>query len=222
MLVMVTKEHIVLDGAAAAPALQGLQRSRKVSRERMPVTSGLATSYTEQTEWMLKVRDAGDRAAFAMLFDHFAPRLRGMLMKNGFGGAQADDVIQDVMLSVWRKAHSFNPERANVSGWIFQIARNRQIDVIRKERRPMPEELAMPESTDIDGEQVLGIEQEAANLRAAIARLNPEQRDLVQKAYLGELTHSEIQAQTGLPLGTIKSRIRLGLERLRHELKGER
>ncbi|MFT6169741.1 MAG: RNA polymerase sigma-70 factor (ECF subfamily) [Celeribacter sp.] len=80
----------------------------------------------------------------------------------------------------------------------------------------------MPESTDVDGEQVLGIEQEVATLRAAIARLNPEQRDLVQKAYLGELTHSEIQAQTGLPLGTIKSRIRLGLERLRHELKGAR
>jgi RNA polymerase sigma-70 factor (ECF subfamily) len=109
-----------------------------------------------------------------------------------------------------------------VSGWVFQIARNRQIDVIRKERRPVPEELAMPESTDIDGEQVLGVEQETAKLRSAIARLNPEQRDLVEKAYLGEFTHSEIRDQTGLPLGTIKSRIRLGLERLRHELKGER
>ncbi|MEN8834172.1 MAG: sigma-70 family RNA polymerase sigma factor [Pacificibacter sp.] len=188
----------------------------------MSVTSDMATSLTEQTEWMLKVRDARDRAAFAKLFDHFAPRLRGMLMKNGFGAAQADDVVQDVMLSVWRKAASFNPERAQVSGWIFQIARNRQIDVIRKERRPVPEELAMPESTDVDGEQVLGVEQEAAKLRSAIARLNPEQRDLVQKAYFGELSHSEIQGQTGLPLGTIKSRIRLGLERLRHELKGER
>jgi RNA polymerase sigma-70 factor (ECF subfamily) len=219
---MIVDEHKILDGAGLAPILRHARLACKVARERMPVTTGTSTTFTEQTEWMLKVRDARDRVAFAKLFDYFAPRLRGMLMKNGFGAAQADDVIQDVMLSVWRKAHSFNPERANVSGWIFQIARNRQIDVIRKDRRPMPEELAMPESTDIDGEQVLGIEQEAANLRAAISRLNPEQRDLVQKAYLGELTHSEIQAQTGLPLGTIKSRIRLGLERLRHELKGER
>nr|WP_123792418.1 sigma-70 family RNA polymerase sigma factor [Pacificibacter maritimus] len=171
---------------------------------------------------MLKVRDQRCKTSFGALFDHFAPRLRGMLMKNGFGAAQADDVVQDVMLSVWRKAASFNPERAEVSGWIFQIARNRQIDVIRKERRPVPEELAMPESTDVDGEQVLGVEQETAKLRSAIARLNPEQRELVEKAYLGEFTHSEIRDQTGLPLGTIKSRIRLGLERLRHELKGER
>jgi RNA polymerase sigma-70 factor (ECF subfamily) len=219
---MIVDEYKILDGAKLAPTLRQAPQPRRVSRERTPVTSGPSTTFTEQTEWMLKVRDARDRAAFAKLFDHFAPRLRGMLMKNGFGAAQADDVIQDVMLSIWRKAHLFNPERANVSGWIFQIARNRQIDVIRKDRRPMPEELAMPESTDIDGEQVLGIEQEAASLRAAIARLNPDQRDLVQKAYLGELSHSEIQAQTGLPLGTIKSRIRLGLERLRHELKGER
>lgn len=180
------------------------------------------TIYSEQTEWMLRVRDGRDRAAFVCLFDHFAPRLRGMLMKNGFGSAQAEDVVQDVMLSVWRKAASFNPERAEVSGWIFQIARNRQIDVIRKERRPVPEELATPESTDMDGEQVLGVEQETAKLRAALGRLNPEQRELVEKAYLGELTHTEIQAETGLPLGTIKSRIRLGLERLRHELKGQR
>ncbi|RPE72089.1 RNA polymerase RpoE-like sigma-24 subunit [Pacificibacter maritimus] len=190
--------------------------------ERVSVTSTTKTSFSEQTEWMLKVRDQRCKTSFGALFDHFAPRLRGMLMKNGFGAAQADDVVQDVMLSVWRKAASFNPERAEVSGWIFQIARNRQIDVIRKERRPVPEELAMPESTDVDGEQVLGVEQETAKLRSAIARLNPEQRELVEKAYLGEFTHSEIRDQTGLPLGTIKSRIRLGLERLRHELKGER
>lgn len=219
---MILVKHMTSQGAGAASDLQGAHVVRKAFCERMPVVPTMATSISEQTQWMLLVRDARDRAAFAKLFDYFAPRLRGMLMKNGFGAAQADDVIQDVMLSVWRKAASFNPERANVSGWIFQIARNRQIDVIRKERRPMPEELAMPESTDMDGEQVLGIEQEVATLREAIGRLNPEQRDLVQKAYLGELTHSEIQAQTGLPLGTIKSRIRLGLERLRHDLKGAR
>lgn len=219
MLSMLKEKHTTSNSPVP---MHPTKAQRKASLERMSVTSDMATSLTEQTEWMLKVRDARDRAAFAKLFDHFAPRLRGMLMKNGFGAAQADDVVQDVMLSVWRKAASFNPERAQVSGWIFQIARNRQIDVIRKERRPVPEELAMPESTDVDGEQVLGVEQEAAKLRSAIARLNPEQRDLVQKAYFGELSHSEIQGQTGLPLGTIKSRIRLGLERLRHELKGER
>jgi RNA polymerase sigma-70 factor (ECF subfamily) len=219
---MMIKERHISQRATTTRLNRTPPHGGKTILERMSVTSGQVTSFSEQTKWMLKVRDDRDRTAFANLFDHFAPRLRGMLMKNGFGAAQADDVIQDVMLSVWRKASYFNPERAEVSGWIFQIARNRQIDVIRKERRPMPEELAMPESTDIDGEQVLGIEQEVQKLRSAIARLTPDQRDLVQKSYLGELTHSEIQAETGLPLGTIKSRIRLGLERLRFEMKGER
>lgn len=179
-------------------------------------------AYSEQTQWMLAVRDRRDRAAFCALFDYFAPRMRGMMMKSGMSSAVADDIVQDAMLSVWRKSASFNPERADVAGWIFQIARNRQIDIIRKERRPVPEELATPETTGEHAEQVVAMEQETAKLRAALATLKPEQRELVEKAYLGELTHSEIQVETGLPLGTIKSRIRLGLERLRHELKGAR
>lgn len=219
---MLMNEHHKSEGALNAPPSLSKSFGIWKADERASVTTPTKTTFSEQTQWMLNVRDKRCKASFASLFDHFAPRLRGMLMKRGFGAAQADDVVQDVMLSVWRKSASFNPERAEVSGWVFQIARNRQIDVIRKERRPVPEELAMPESTNIDGEQVLGVEQETAKLRSAIARLNPEQRDLVEKAYLGEFTHSEIRDQTGLPLGTIKSRIRLGLERLRHELKGER
>lgn len=106
-----------------------------------------------------------------------------------------------------------------MSAWIYQIARNRQIDVIRKERRPIPEELKLPEDTQEDAAQILALDQETSKLRAALARLKPAQREMVEKAYLGELTHADIREQTGLPLGTIKSRIRLGLERLRHELK---
>ncbi|WP_298020035.1 sigma-70 family RNA polymerase sigma factor [uncultured Parasphingopyxis sp.] len=95
-----------------------------------------------------------------------------------------------------------------------------QIDIIRKEGRPMPEALkAEAEETEPDAGQVLALEQETDVLRDALDRLNPDQRDMIEKAYLGELTHSDIAEATGLPLGTIKSRIRLGLERLRHELK---
>lgn len=171
---------------------------------------------------MLAIRDQRDKAAFANLFDHFAPRLKGFLIRGGLNGAQAEDLVQDVMLSVWHKAAQFDPARSQVSGWIYQIARNRQIDHFRRAARPLPEELEEPEASEPDATQILGLEQEADQLRAALETLKPEQRQLVERAYLGELTHAEIQAETGLPLGTIKSRIRLGLERLRHELKGLR
>jgi len=176
----------------------------------------------QQTVWMLAVRDGRDRAAFGALFDFFGPRLKGFIMRSGTNGAQAEDIVQDVMLTVWRKAHLFDPHRAQVSAWIYQIARNRQIDVIRKERRPVPEELKLPETDEIDASQILAVEQDAAQLKAALAKLTPDQRAIIEQAYLGELTHQEISAQSGLPLGTVKSRIRLGLERLRHDLKGLR
>ncbi|TKZ18003.1 sigma-70 family RNA polymerase sigma factor [Shimia litoralis] len=167
---------------------------------------------------MLAVRDARDKAAFSELFDYFGPRLKGFVMRSGMSAAQAEEVVQDVMLTVWRKADLFDPHRAQVSAWIYQIARNRQIDVIRKEKRPVPEELREDPEVEPDASQILAVEQEAGKLKDALARLNENQRVILEKAYLGELTHQEISAQTGLPLGTIKSRIRLGLERLRHEL----
>lgn len=175
---------------------------------------------SEQTIWMIAVRDKRDKQAFGRLFDYFAPRLKGMICKSGVSPAQAEDIVQEVLIAVWRKAHLFDPERAQVSAWVYQIARNRQIDLIRKERKPIPEELKQPDETQEDAAQVVALEQETSRLREALARLKPAQREMVEKAYLGELSHTDIRKQTGLPLGTIKSRIRLGLERLRHELKG--
>jgi RNA polymerase sigma-70 factor (ECF subfamily) len=168
---------------------------------------------------MIAVRDSRDRAAFAELFDHFAPRLKGFMMRSGVGSGQAEEIVQEVMLTVWRKAEQFDPNRAQVSTWIYQIARNRKIDVIRKENRPVPEELAEDPANEPDAGQILAVEQEASQLRQALSRLKPDQREMIERAYMGDLSHQQISAQTGVPLGTIKSRIRLGLERLRHELK---
>ena len=177
---------------------------------------------SQETIWMVSVRDARDKTAFAALFDHFAPRLKGFVMRSGLSAAQAEEIVQDVMLTVWRKSEQFDPHRAQVSAWIYQITRNRQIDLIRKERRPVPEELSQDDEVEPDASQMLAVEQEAGQLKKALSRLKPDQRAIIEKAYLGELTHQEISKQTGLPLGTIKSRIRLGLERLRHELSGMR
>jgi RNA polymerase sigma-70 factor (ECF subfamily) len=186
--------------------------------ERIPVSQNKG-EFSQQTQLMIAVRDNRDRNAFAALFDHFAPRLKGFIIRSGTPAHQAEEIVQDVMLTLWRKAATFDPHRAQVSAWIYQIARNRQIDIARKENRPMPEELKEEPGAEPDASQILGLEQEAGQLKQALATLKPEQRKMIEQAYLGELTHQEISAQTGLPLGTIKSRIRLGLERLRHELK---
>ncbi|MGR3648762.1 MAG: sigma-70 family RNA polymerase sigma factor [Shimia sp.] len=188
------------------------RRERKLVPQKTPELS-------ENTVLMIAVRDQRDRNAFASLFDFFAPRLKGFIMRSGTSNHQAEELVQEVMLTVWRKAEQFDPHRAQVSAWVYQIARNRQIDLFRKESRPVPEELKEDPASEPDASQLLAVEQEAGHLRKALAELKPEQRDIIEKAYLGELTHQQISEETGLPLGTIKSRIRLGLERLRHELK---
>lgn len=140
-------------------------------------------------------------------------------MKSGASADLAEDVTQEVMATLWRKAHMFDPAKASVSTWIFTIARNRRIDVLRKQRRPEPEDLPWGPEAEPDQEEVLAHQQDCEQLGEALASLPDKQKDLIIRAYYGDLTHSEIAEDTGLPLGTIKSRIRLALDRLRHQMK---
>ena len=167
---------------------------------------------------MARVRDDKDRKAFAAIFRHFAPRVKGFLMKSGTSEALAEECVQDVMATLWQKAHMFDPTRASASTWIFTIARNRKIDALRKQRRPEPEDLPWGPESEPDQEDVVALQQETEILAEAIKALPEKQRDLIERAYFGDLTHSEIAEETGLPLGTIKSRIRLALDRLRHAM----
>ena len=125
--------------------------------------SGVAVAGTDSVnrpldpEWaamLLRIRDAKDTQAFASLFQHFAPRVKAFLIKSGAGDTLAEDCTQDVMTTVWQKAHLFDPTRASVATWIFTIARNRKIDILRKQRRPEPEDLPWgpepsPEQADV-------------------------------------------------------------------------
>jgi len=199
-----------------------LKPTSAVSRYERKLVPKTKIQVSEQTLWMLAVRDDRDRNAFANLFDYFAPRLKGFIIKSGLSGAQAEEIVQDVMLIVWRKAAQFDPHRAQVSAWVYQIARNRQIDLFRKNNRPQPEELIDTPNLECDANQMLAMDQEAQHLKQALSILSESQRRVIEQAYMGELTHQQISEQTGIPLGTIKSRIRLGLERLRLELKGLR
>lgn len=168
---------------------------------------------------MVRIRDDQDQSAFAELFAHFAPRVKGFLMKSGSDASLAEECAQEVLATCWHKAHMFDPARASVATWIFTIARNRKIDVLRKQRRPEPEDLVWGPEEEPDQADVMALQQESELLGRAIAELPAPQRELIEKAYFGDLSHSEIADQTGLPLGTIKSRIRLALERLRHAMK---
>ncbi|MGQ0565314.1 MAG: sigma-70 family RNA polymerase sigma factor [Gemmobacter sp.] len=174
---------------------------------------------TELVTLVARVRDHGDRAAFATLFRHFAPRVKGFLMKSGAGAGLAEECAQDVMAVLWQKAHLYDPARASVATWVFTIARNRRIDALRRARRPEPEALQWGPEAEPDQAEVFEMQRENERLGQAVARLPDKQRVLIERAFWGELSHSEIAAETGLPLGTIKSRIRLALERLRQTME---
>ena len=161
------------------------------------------------------IRDDRDEAAFARVFDHFAPRVKGFLIKGGANAQMAEDCAQDVMVTLWQKAHLFDPTRASAATWIFTIARNKKIDALRKAARPEPEDLPWGPEPEPEQAEVLGMKEDTARLARALTALPEKQRQIIERAFFGDKTHAELAEETGLPLGTIKSRIRLALDRLR-------
>ena len=162
-----------------------------------------------------------DRAAFAALFDHFAPRVKAYLMRLGTDDGAAEELAQEVMLAVWRRAASFNPALASASTWIFTIARNKRIDRLRRERRPEidPDDPALVPDPAVGADIALDHAETGDRLRAAIDSLPAEQARLLVMAYFEDKSHRAIAVETRLPLGTVKSRIRLALGRLRAALE---
>ncbi len=190
---------------------------------RQPLTRVDTVTAVDKTEaqWVTRVRaiaENQDQKAFAEVFRHFAPRVKAFLIKSGADESLAEECMQDVMATLWHKAHMYDPARASVATWIFTIARNRKIDLLRRYARPEPEELDWGPQAEPDQADVIALQEDSSRLADAIKKLPEKQRSLIERAYFGDLTHSEIAAETGLPLGTIKSRIRLALDRLRHAM----
>ena len=170
------------------------------------------------------VASARDREAFARLFHHFAPRLKAYLIRTGSEPGRAEELAQEAMLTVWRKAETFDRRQSSASTWLFTIARNKRIDAIRRERRPEvdPEDPALVNPPPPSAEEAMGTDQRDARLRAAIRTLPPEQAELLHHAFYEGLTHSEIADAKGIPLGTVKSRLRLAFNRLRKVMEEHR
>ena len=193
--------------------------SARRNGEYQSVTSESTNDAARWAKELELVQGEKSKEAFERLFNHFAPKVKGFLMKSGTDNALAEECVQEVMATVWNKAHLFDPTRASAATWIFTIARNKKIDALRKQKRPEPEDLGWGPEHEPDQEDVIALQQETERLGKAISNLPMKQRQLLERAYFNDMSHSEIAAATGLPLGTIKSRIRLALDRLRHSMK---
>lgn len=191
--------------------------SGKLARGSVQGTADDAVMFADLVE---RIAARGDRAAFGRVFSYFGPRVKGYLVRLGLDAAQAEELTQDVMVAVWRKAGSFDRRQASVSTWIFRIARNRRIDVFRQERRAQldaHDPAFQPASETAPDDAAQASEQEA-RVRQAMESLPPEQRELVREAFYEDRSHREIADRTGVPLGTVKSRLRLAMAKLKLRL----
>ncbi len=166
---------------------------------------------------LLRVAERNDRSAFADLFSHFGPRIKGFMMKTGAGDDLAEEVVQETMVTIWTKARLFDPAKAGASTWIFTIARNKRIDMIRRRNRPEPDmhDPMFQPDPEPDGEQALSSQQDQQRIRKAMAELPPEQYEIVRLSFFEGLAHSAIAEHLDLPLGTVKSRLRLAFRKVR-------
>jgi RNA polymerase sigma factor (sigma-70 family) len=189
----------------------------KISKKS--IDAFMSKTYTDNwSDSLKKLATERDIQAFRELFDYFGPRIKSFLLKSGGSFSQAEECMQEAMATVWQKAHMFDSSKASASTWIFTIARNKQLDAIRKIRRPEPEDLPWMDIDQTDPSESIIIHEEQKSLAFAVSKLPDNQRILIEKAFYGDLSHSEISELTDLPLGTVKSRIRLSIERLRREL----
>ena len=191
---------------------------RRAHHHNRQVTEATPVHAADNADALLSaIAERRDRGAFISLFQLYAPKLRAYVFRLGTSAAQADDLIQDVMLTIWNRAGQFDPRKASATTWIFTIARNRRIDVLRRERR-----------YEYDSDDPLLVEDDAPNsfetvsarenkvrIARAMAQLPQEQRAVMRLAFFDDKAHGAIAEELKLPLGTVKSRIRLAMEKLR-------
>jgi RNA polymerase sigma factor (sigma-70 family) len=185
------------------------------------VAAGRATALKKELDDLLTAVGASrDCRAFTVLFDHFRPRVQAQLVRLGLAPAAAEDLTQDVMETIWQKAHLYDRNRSAAITWVFQIARNRRIDVKRRSREccvPDEDLFAIPDPAASCDEH-LDARQRQEYVRSALCALPQEQLALVKLAFFEGLSHSAIAQRLNIPLGTVKSRLRLACGRLQRLL----
>ena len=185
--------------------------------------SGADSGADQQSDEALLNRIAvhRDKAAFVMIFDRYGARIKGYMIKSGADAPMAEEAAQEALLAVWRKASLFDPARATAPAWIFAIARNKRIDLIRRAARFEPAEEPDPstlQDPERPAEEIFAGQERDQAVRAALDELSPDQKEVVRLAFYEGRPHSEIAELLGLPLGTVKSRLRLAFGKLRTAL----
>jgi RNA polymerase sigma-70 factor (ECF subfamily) len=173
--------------------------------------------------WLLQVASSQDKQAFSLLFKWFAPKIRAYGIKKFNDPTLAMDLVQETMTLVWRKAALFNQNKGNASGWIFTVMRNHSFDMLRK-MQSNKEDTISDELWPLFDKQVESVELdwlETRKLKKAVSVLPPNQRVVVEGLYEQGLTQQELSEQLSEPIGTIKSRLRLALTKLRQEYEHE-
>lgn len=178
----------------------------------------------ESADLIKAIAQRQDKSAFAALFKHFGPRVKAFLMRGGSDAETAQEVAQEALIMVWRKAASFDAGRASAATWIYTIARNKRIDLLRRTGRPPIETedwltIFAPEEEDADKSVLAG--QTYSRVKELMAGLSGDQLVVIRMAFFEDKTHTVIAEELKLPLGTVKSRIRLALGRLRDSLEKE-
>jgi RNA polymerase sigma factor (sigma-70 family) len=179
------------------------------------------TPVEDVSRQLVAIAAHADMDAFQELFQAYSPRIRAYLLKMTRNPQAAEDLMQETMLAIWRKAGQYDPSRGPASAWIFTIARNIWIDAWRKQRRPEidPNDPALAADPEPDAANMIERRQSHDALHKAMQSLPPEQVNLIRLSFFEEASHSTIASQLGLPIGTVKSRIRLAFGRLRAALE---
>ncbi len=169
---------------------------------------------------IISVGKEKDRDAFRVLHSRFSPKILGFVRRLGTDQELAEEIVQETFVNLWRKAHLFDPEKASASTWLYAIARNARVDHLRKSIRPAldPDDPALVPDPEASAFSHVSRVEEAALLRAAMADLPGEQQEVLRLSFLDERSHASVAEELGIPLGTVKSRIRLAIGHMRSVL----
>ena len=176
----------------------------------------------EWSECLVLIARSEDRAAFTRFFRHFAPLIKAFaLAGSSLSASLADELVQEVMLKVWQKAGGFNPEKAAASTWVYTIARNCRTDMFRRLQKfdtPLAEDDVMPDQGNEEPFAMLQDKRSQERVRKLMQGLPPDQMQILAKVYMEGKSHAEAAAELDLPLGTVKSRVRLAIQKLQIQI----